>query len=96
MVDREKVLEKVRETIAEASELSPSDISEETVLIGPDSSLSSRELVEVLLELEEYAEDALGVEFDWTSDSALSIGRSILRTVGTLVDHLHGLTTENK
>jgi hypothetical protein len=92
MVDRVLILNKVISVIGKATESSAESFVEGIALIGPEAALNSRQLVEVLLELEEFAEDDLGVEFDWTADSALSMTRSIMRTIGTLVDHLHGLT----
>jgi len=96
MVDKVDVLNKVKIAIGSAMETSVEQFDESTVLIGPEAALCSRQLVEVLLELEEFSEEELDVEFDWTSDSALSMTRSIMRTIGTLVDHLHGLTEQSK
>jgi hypothetical protein len=66
--------------------------SEETRLIGRDAAIVSRELVELLLALEEFAEQNLNVHFDWTNDSAMSEARSIFRTVGSLAAHIGNLT----
>jgi hypothetical protein len=96
MIDLNDLRTKVIARIADVSDLSAGELSEATVLIGPETALSSRELVEVLLELEEFIEDDYDVEFDWTSDSALSVSHSFLRTVGTLIDHLHKLVAEKK
>jgi len=52
-------------------------------LIGSDSVLDSMRLVELCLALEDMATE-LGFEFDWTSDSAMSLSRSMFRTVGSL------------
>lgn len=67
-------------------------ISADSPLVGEKAIISSRELVEVLLAIEEYAEDELGVEFDWTSDSAMSERRSMFRTPATLAEYLASLT----
>ena len=69
-----------------------SDFSRETPLLGANSNVKSRQLVELLLALEEFAEDEVGAEFDWTSDSAMSEARSVFRTIGTLVEHIAGLS----
>ena len=45
----------------------------------------------LLIAAEEYARDELGAMFDWTSDSAMSEARSVLRSVGTLSKHLSEL-----
>lgn len=60
-------------------------------LIGQEGCVKSRELVELLLFLEEWVETEMGVEFDWTSDSAFSISRSIFRTIKTLATHIADL-----
>lgn len=92
MIERTLILKKVQGLIASAGDVPVDRVAENMALIGPESALSSRQLIEVLLELEEFAEDELGTEFDWTSDSALSLSRSVLRTVGVLTDHLYSLS----
>ncbi len=67
------------------------DFSEETRLIGQDAVIGSRELVELLLALEDFCEQSLQVHFDWTNDSAMSEARSAYRTVGTMAEHIIGL-----
>ena len=58
-------------------------VADETPLIGDDSLLDSMKLVELCLALEDRAA-ALGFDFDWTSDSAMSKSRSMFRTAGSL------------
>ena len=60
----------------------------ETPLIGEGGSVRSRELVELLISIEDYMEEEFGVEFDWTSDSLMSRDSSILRNVDSLVGHM--------
>ena len=88
---RERIATKVRELLMQCGELSAEQITEDTPLIGPGAAIKSRALVELMLGLEDYAEEELGVSFDWTSDSAMSASRSLMRTVGSLTDHLDGL-----
>ncbi len=85
------ILARVCSLIAEASDRPADSISKDTELIGSGSFVKSRELVEILLSLEDFAEDELQAEFDWTSDSAMSMSRSIFRTAGTLAHHLEEL-----
>jgi len=59
-----------------------------TVLVGPGRVIDSADLVMLLLSAEEFALDRLGVAFDWSSDSAMSEARSVLRSIGTLARHL--------
>lgn len=66
-------------------------ITAETVLIGAGRVVDSADLVMLLLSAEDFARDRLGAHFDWTSDSAMSEARSVLRTVGTLARHLSEL-----
>lgn len=67
------------------------EVSAETALVGEHALLKSRDLVTLLLALEEFAENSLNAAFDWTSDSAMSSRRSIFRTVGSLAAHLQSL-----
>jgi len=67
-------------------------LSEETPLIGGGTVLSSRDLVELLVALEEFSEEKLHIHFDWTSDGAMSENRSIFRTLGSLADHIASLS----
>jgi hypothetical protein len=89
MVSYDDIVEKVKSLLVELGDLSAAEISEDTALIGPGATIKSRVIVEILLALEEYAEDDLDTEFDWTSDSAISIERSVFRAVGPLAKHLH-------
>ena len=67
----------------------PADtIKADTILVGGGRVIDSADLVMLLLSVEDYAREELGAHFDWTSDSAMSEARSILRSVGTLAQHL--------
>lgn len=59
-----------------------------TPLIGANRAVDSADLVVLLLAVEDYARDNLGFQWDWTSDSAMSEARSVLRNIGSLADHL--------
>lgn len=63
-------------------------------IVGSKAIISSRGLVEVMLLVEEYAEDELGVEFDWQHDATLSARRSIFKTPQSLAAHLVFLQKE--
>jgi acyl carrier protein len=58
-------------------------VTEDLPLIGSESALDSMRLVELCITLEDKAA-ALGFEFDWTSDVAMSRSRSMFRTAGSL------------
>ena len=67
----------------------PADtIKADTILVGGGRVIDSADLVMLLLSVEDYAREELGAHFDWTSDSAMSEARSVLRSVGTLAQHL--------
>ncbi len=89
MASYDEIVAKVKGLLVELGSLSETEITEDTALIGPGATIKSRVIVEILLALEEYAEDELDAEFDWTSDSAISIERSVFRAVGPLAKHLH-------
>lgn len=63
-------------------------ITANTPLIGANRAVDSADLVVLLLAVEDYARENLGFEWDWTSDSAMSEARSVLRTIGSLAEHL--------
>ena len=67
-------------------------VDEEMQLIGGDSVLDSMKLVELCIALEDKASD-IGFEFDWTSDTAMSISRSMFRTAGNLIEEFINQST---
>jgi acyl carrier protein len=90
-VELERVKQRVIEMAADICGKDPEEINANSRLIGDEAILDSRSLVELLLGLEEFAEDELGATFDWSSDSAMSQRRSIFRSIGALSEHLAGL-----
>lgn len=90
-MDQSEVTQRVQQVVAEVGKLNPDEVEESTRLIGPGSPVRSVAIVEIMLSLEEFAEEELGAEFDWTSDSAMSQNRSVFRSVQALAEHLHGL-----
>jgi acyl carrier protein len=81
----------IREELASLTGADQMSINAETVLVGQNRVLDSADLVVLLLAVEEFARDKMGVEWDWTSDSAMSEARSVLRSVGSLAQHLASL-----
>lgn len=63
-------------------------INADTVLIGQNRVVDSADLVVLLLAVEEFAQERLSFDWNWTSDSAMSEARSVLRNVGSLARHL--------
>ncbi|MFK7738091.1 MAG: hypothetical protein AB8B50_18840 [Pirellulaceae bacterium] len=94
MANEEDVLVKLVSMVNEIQETHNEDVSADDALIGDSAVISSRELVEMLLAVEEFAEDELEVEFDWTSDSAMSMKRSPFRNLRVLAKHLVGCKSE--
>jgi len=82
----------LKKKVSEVSGLEEIELDADTTLIDSQSPIQSRELVELMLLLEEHMEDELDVEFDWTSDSAMSEARSIFRNIGSLAEHLYKLS----
>ncbi len=63
-------------------------ITKATPLIGANRAVDSADLVVLLLAVEDYARENLNFDWDWTSDSAMSEARSVLRNIGSLSEHL--------
>jgi hypothetical protein len=81
----------IREEVAALTGQPPETVSPDTVLVGTGRVVDSADLVMLLIAAEEYAKDDLGAMFDWTSDSAMSEARSVLRSVASLSKHLSEL-----
>jgi acyl carrier protein len=84
----EDIEEFIRGEVATLTGADAASINAESVLIGSNRVLDSADLVVLLLAVEEFASEKLGVAWDWTSDSAMSEARSVLRNVATLAQHL--------
>ncbi len=82
---------RLKEIISEILELSLDKITSNMTLLGDSAEIKSRELVEILLEIEDFMEDDYSVEFDWASDSAMSDANSNYKTVETLTKYLESL-----
>jgi hypothetical protein len=81
----------VRSEVAAMTGTPQENISGDTALIGSGRVIDSADLVMLLISVEDFAREKLGVEFDWTSDSAMSEARSVLRSVSSLARHLTDL-----
>ena len=67
------------------------DISEEFILLGEKSQIKSRDLVEILLIVEDYLDEKHEIEFDWSSSNAMSNASSNYRNLGSLFAHIDSL-----
>jgi acyl carrier protein len=92
MAEYQEIERFLRNEVAAITGRSADAIDEGTVLVGAGRVIDSADLVMLLLAVEDYARDELGAHFDWTSDSAMSEARSVLRSVGSLAQHLSQLT----
>lgn len=61
-------------------------IDESSVLIGSQGIVDSKNLVNLLLALEDHIDTTFGKTFDWSNDRAMSAKRSPFRTPSTLAD----------
>ena len=82
----------LRDEVAALTGAPAESVTADTVLVGAGRVVDSADLVMLLLSAEDFARDQLGAYFDWTSDSAMSEARSVLRSVGSLARHLSELT----
>ena len=70
-------------------------VNKDTILLGEESLVRSRELVEILLEIEDFMEDEFSFEFDWSSNSAMSEANSNYKTITTLTNYLLEILKKN-
>jgi len=90
-METQGISEFILEEVSSITDRDRAEINQDTVLFGTDGIMKSRDIVELLLAVEEYMESKFGVEFDWTSDSAMSNPRSVFGSVERLANHLSGL-----
>lgn len=67
-------------------------INEEFKLLGDESDIKSRDLVEILLIIEDFLDEKYEIEFDWSSSNAMSNASSNYRNLGSLLSHVENLT----
>lgn len=90
-VSYEEVETFLRDEVAALTSAPRKSVVGETVLVGAGRVVDSADLVMLLLSAEEFARERLGASFDWTSDSAMSEARSVLRSIESLARHLTDL-----
>lgn len=98
MIDNQKVLEAVFEAIDEINEQRPEDQqvekSADTVLFGKGGTLTSLELVNLIVTVEQALDDAFDVSVTLADEKAMSQSRSPFKSVQTLADYAAGLMKE--
>jgi acyl carrier protein len=92
MAEYKEIEEFVRNEVSALTGKPFESITADTVLVGNGRVVDSADLVMLLISVEEFAADKIGATFDWTSDSAMSAARSVLRNVGSLSKHLSELS----
>lgn len=91
MITKEQISEFIISQLNNICKNDPREFNVNTQLVGEQRSIKSVELVELLLSIEEYAEDNLNAKFDWSGDTAMSERRSILKNIDSLSDHIFEL-----
>jgi len=88
---KEAIVARIVSELTNMTNLDPVKLNEGTPLIGRGAVIKSVQLVELMLAMEDFAEDELNAKFDWTSDVAMSSERSPFRSIGSLADTLAAL-----
>ena len=83
MYNLKEVEERVFKEIQNVSEDKRAIVNKTTPLIGAEGTIDSVDLVEMCLELEDFAVE-LDFEFDWASEKAMSATKSIFKDAGSL------------
>ena len=84
----------IAQLLAEITDRPAGSFTRDVPLLGTNAAIRSRELVELLLAVEDSLERDFGKSFDWSSDQAMSAANSRYRTVGSFADHLVSLVGE--
>lgn len=100
LTNRETILQLVLETLRELGEDLDNpelqEAQEATRLFGARSALDSINLVNLIADLEERLNDDFGVEITLANQSAMSRANSPFRRVGSCVDYIMELITEQE
>tara|TARA_B100000315_G_C14585819_1_gene592968 strand:- start:3853 stop:4143 length:291 start_codon:yes stop_codon:yes gene_type:complete len=82
---KQVVMEAINNLLKHREDYNSEEITEDMQLIGGESLLDSMNLVQVCIDLEDFADDN-GFEFNWASEAAMSKSRSMFRTVAALAE----------
>tara|TARA_B100000900_G_C19947044_1_gene460103 strand:+ start:231 stop:497 length:267 start_codon:yes stop_codon:yes gene_type:complete len=86
----EKLVKEIKDFLLESG-IKDEDINENLMLLGDKSIVKSRDLVEILLIVEDFLDENYDIEFDWSSSNAMSSASSNFRNLGSLFDHIRSL-----
>jgi acyl carrier protein len=92
MTNKDTVAHTIFSVIDEVNEQQPDDAqlekSFDTTLFGPDGTLDSMGLVNLIVTVEQRIDDVFDVPISVSDERAMSQRNSPFRTVGTLVDYV--------
>ena len=88
------VLASLREVLDQSGEAVPSDLTEDTVLVGNGAVIDSLGVVSLIVEVEQRLEMEYDVSVTLASDRAMSQRNSPFRTVGVLADYIMTMVKE--
>lgn len=91
MVERSQVVDIIKAALVEVMDQAglpaPTNLTEDTVIVGKDAVLDSLAVVSLIVEVEQALEQKHDVAVTLASDKAMSQKNSPFRTVGVLADH---------
>jgi acyl carrier protein len=92
MIERDRILQVVREAVDEMNEALPPgeqlEKSESAPLFGKDGRLDSLGLVTLVVGVEEKIRDAFSTELSLTDERAMSYRNSPFRSLGAMADYI--------
>jgi acyl carrier protein len=88
------VIESLNEVFVQLGSPAPSNITEDTVLVGQDAVVDSLGVVSLIVEIEQRLEGNHGISVTLANDKAMSQRNSPFRTVGVLADHVIEMAKE--
>lgn len=87
-MDKVQIISFLCENVRRISEAAPeTQINGNTPILGENGVLTSLQLVELMLTLEDFCEEN-GQNFDWASDSTFSTRNSAYASINSLADAL--------
>ncbi|RMD85376.1 MAG: hypothetical protein D6815_02045 [Candidatus Dadabacteria bacterium] len=84
----------ITETLGENEGRAPACLGPDTVLIGEHATITSLQLVLVVVELEQRLEEEYSLVLDLANERAVSRQRSPFRSIGLLADYVLSLAGE--
>ncbi len=94
-MEREQVLDLIKQSLVYVAPTAADGFTENTRLIGGNSSLDSTTLVSLVVEIEQQIEERFGRSVTIADDRALSQERSPFRTAGSLAEYVVRLCDDN-